>query len=64
MVDLNSVWFTTMGKTIGIVTMKDPFTKEERAYIGMGKGVDKREDEENIIRFGTLFPIDLLKQII
>lgn len=49
-------WFNSInGSLIGLVLIDAG--SEEKAYIGVAKGVDEREDVENICRFGAKFPV-------
>jgi len=58
---LGSVWFTPQGKSIGIVVITDGF--ENKAYIGIGDGLNQKDDEVEIAYHGSPFPIHLAKQL-
>jgi hypothetical protein len=55
---LGSVWF---GK-IGIVLMNNG--SEDKAYIGIGRGIDERTDETIIMNSGKPFPVKQAKEMI
>ncbi len=59
-----SVWFTSMQPkgTIGIVLIDNGY--EEKAYIGLGEGLDQKCDEETIAKVGGKFPVELAKKLI
>ncbi len=60
MVITNVHWFTTMhAHTIGIVIGEDTITKKQKAYIGLGDGVDEEYDKEKSAQGGSPFPIDV-----
>lgn len=52
---LDTIWFTniTTKAVFGIVKAEDPITKEIKFYIGEGKGVCEKIDEQYIIDWGT-----------
>ncbi len=55
----NVHWFTTMhAHTIGIVIGVDKITKKQKAYIGLGDGVDEEADKKRIAHYGSPFPLD------
>lgn len=58
---IGKVWFSTRdnGKQIGIVLMNNGF--EDKAYIGLGRGLDEEGDTEYIIAWGTPFPVQAAK---
>ena len=52
---IQSYWFTPpMSPCIGIIKVKTK-SGENKFYIGTGKGIDERADEEYIKNFGTPF---------
>jgi len=58
-----SVWFSLMScNIIGIVTTNNGY--EEKAYIGIGQGLDTQEDEKHIASYGTPFPLKQAKELI
>ena len=64
---LGSVWFTPMQSqilegNIGIVLVDTGY--EEKAYIGLGKGADQKDDEILISKFGGPFPLKQAKELI
>ena len=50
-------WFTEGDNTIGIVITENEI-KENRAYIGKGRGIDEPYDMEHIAYWGAKFPIN------
>jgi len=51
------VWFNLLsGECIGIVTMNNGY--KDKAYIGMAKGIDKKQDIKTILEMGTTFPFE------
>ena len=54
---LGSVWY---GK-IGIVLVDD---YEQKAYIGIGEGVNQQEDEQHIAFYGTPFDLEFTKRMV
>jgi len=59
---IRSTWFSMLSTTqcIGIVIVEG--NNDKRAYIGLGNGVDQKEDEQSIIEYGSPFPYnDALK---
>lgn len=58
-------WFSTPhAHTIGIVIGEDDITGEQKAYIGLGDGVDEEADTKKISERGASFPIETAKQLI
>jgi len=55
-------WYTMSTSIIGIIVTNNGF--EDRAYIGVGKGLDEIEDAENIAKWGAKFPVEIAKQLI
>ena len=53
-----SVWFNK----IGIVLIDNGY--EEKAYIGVGYGINQKDDEDHIIKSGTPFPLESAKVMI
>lgn len=52
---IQSYWFTPpMSPCVGIIKVKTE-SGENKFYIGTGKGIDERADEEYIKNFGTPF---------
>jgi hypothetical protein len=65
----DSIWFTPFAsKTcIGIVMVEDTLTKERKAYIGHGTGINQPFDEELIMQHGAKFHLtacDIVKEFI
>ena len=57
-----SIWFTQMtGQTIGIVVIAS--LPVDKAYIGLGKGFNEKEDEQYIANRGTPFPLNQAKEL-
>ena len=51
-----SIWFSLIsGTMIGIVVMNNGY--EDKAYIGIGTGLDEKQDEQQLARDGTPFPL-------
>lgn len=54
------VWFTPQTKItelncIGIVTIRDKHTNEEKSYIGIGAGFSEKEDILHILKYWAKF---------
>jgi len=60
---INSIWFSGV-RTIGIVLGIDEITNVRKAYIGMGNGISKENDEKIIANSGTKFTIEAAKSIV
>ena len=67
----DSMWFNEAGSpgldssaTIGVVIVEDETVQSEKAYIGTGFGLDKKQDEEKIVKYGAKFPLHIAKQLI
>ena len=60
---LGSIWFTSIQNipTIGIVLMNNDY--EDKAYIGIGHGMDQKADEISITKYGGKFPVDIAKKL-
>jgi hypothetical protein len=63
MKDLKSVWFTQGNVCIGVVRGTNGFG-EEKAYIGVGLGLNKKQDEIYIAESGAPFLIQAAKLLI
>ena len=50
---IDAIWFSVGEHCIGIVIGEDELTKERKAYIGVGHGVDEAYDSEAILNYGT-----------
>ena len=63
---LSSIWFTSMGslRPVGIVIGKDEITKEKKAYIGTGMGLNEKDDEKMIAAKGAKLNIETLQVIL
>jgi hypothetical protein len=60
----HTMWFNTPhGDTIGIVMGEANQTKELRAYIGLGDGVNEEADKKKIAESGCPFPIETAKYL-
>lgn len=59
---LGSMWFSPQGMVIGIIIVED--VGENRAYIGVGDGLDFWDDEQRIAKYGVIFPLELAKHMI
>jgi len=60
---LDATWFTAGSNCIGIVIIQDLITKEKKAYIGLGKGLDEGEDATEITSKGNQLPLEILQEI-
>lgn len=56
-----SIWFSGSCGSIGIVIVDS--IPENRAYIGLGKGISKEQDEQYIAKLGTPFPVLYAKKL-
>jgi hypothetical protein len=54
---LGYCWFTGMN-CIGVVLIETAYSKEIKAYIGSGAGLDEKLDIEHIIDWGASFPVE------
>ena len=54
-------WFSG-NDCIGLVVIDNGF--EEKAYIGVGGGLDEKADIQKIMDYGTHFPLETAKQLI
>lgn len=46
-------WFPSPGGLCGVIVVEDEFTKERRAYVGVGKGDDYMADREKVLALGA-----------
>lgn len=60
---IDTLWFTNRYGTIGIVTVEEDVTGDRKAYIGIGRGIDKKVDTDLILAWGNMFSVDTLKRI-
>ena len=58
--------FTTKPKpyTIGIIIKKDPITKENFLYIGIGSGRNLKHDIGTILKWGSKIPLEAMIEIV
>lgn len=61
---LETLWFTTMNGTCGIVLGEEDNTKDPVAYIGVVEGKDENADTDSIIAWGIKFSLDTTKRIL
>lgn len=63
---IESFWFTAMGKIqpIGIVVCEDEVTRDRKAYIGQGSGIDKDVDIKMICERGAKVSDIILLEIL
>ena len=63
---LDAIWFTQMDSTkcIGIILGVDDITGEEKAFIGIGKGVSEEDDVTHISEWGSKFPKEIASRIL
>lgn len=57
-------WYSGGTGTVGIVICVDESTKERRAYIGVGAGIDARADAQRIKDYGAKLRIAELEALI
>lgn len=60
---VETIWATTNDSCIGIVLAEDDFTKEHKAYIGIGSGFNEEVDTKHISRVGSPFPLASAERI-
>ena len=60
---IDTLWFTNINGTVGIVTIEEDVTGDRKAYISVVPGEDEKADTETIIAWGNKFSLDTLKQI-
>lgn len=53
------IWFGTIGLVIGA----DKVTKERKAYIGQGSGLDETFDIEHIMKHGTKVNPEVISEV-
>jgi hypothetical protein len=60
---MKSIWFTGLrhGITIGIVLKNSKHG--DKAFIGIGEGISKLEDEIEIFQYGVPFPVEIAKKL-
>ena len=56
--------FTTRLSTIGIIIKKDPITKENFLYIGIGSGRNLKHDIGTILKWGSKIPLEAMIEIV
>jgi len=61
---IDTLWFTNLNGTVGIVIVEEDVTGDRKAYIGaVPIVVDEKRDTEAIIAWGNKFSLDTLKRI-
>jgi len=60
---IDSLWFTNINGTVGIVTIEEDVTGDHKAYIGVVPGEDEKADAEAIIAWGNKFSLDTAQRI-
>lgn len=61
---IDSLWFTTIDGSIGIIVIEEDVTGDRKAYIGPASGKDEKADTEKIIAWGNKFSIDTAERIL
>lgn len=61
---IDKIWFTHGNNCIGIIIAENETTKERKAYIGCGFGLDEGADAYNILDWGAKFPLSTLESIL
>lgn len=61
---IDSLWFSNLNGTVGIVIIEEDITGDRKAYIGaVPIVVDEKRDTEAIIAWGNQFSLRTLKRI-
>jgi len=60
---IDSLWFTNMKGTVGIVILEEDVTGDRKAYIGMVEGLDEQTDREALLAWGNPFSLDTAQRI-
>jgi len=60
---IDSMWFTNIHGTVGIVIIEEDVTGDRKAYIGVVPGEDKKADTEAIIAWGNKFSLNTAQRI-
>jgi hypothetical protein len=60
---LEVFWFTAGNCTIGVVVLEDSVTREHKAYIGQGRGIDEDADALFIAEQGAKILPETLDRI-
>ena len=61
---IDSLWFTNIKGTVGIVILEEDVTGDRKAYIGVVSGEDEKADTETIIAWGNKLSLDTAQRIV
>ena len=60
---IDTLWFTNINGTVGIVIIEEDVTGDRKAYIGTVPGENEKADAEAIIAWGNKFSLDTVHRI-
>lgn len=60
---IDTLWFTNINGTVGIVIIEEDVTGDRKAYIGSVSGEDEKADTESLLAWGNKLSLDTFKRI-
>jgi len=60
---IDTLWFTNMKGTVGIVILEEDVTGDRKAYIGVVDGLNEQTDREALLAWGNKFSLDTVLRL-
>ncbi|GAI87289.1 unnamed protein product [marine sediment metagenome] len=61
---IDTLWFTNLKGTAGIVILEEDVTGDRKAYIGVVDGLNEQTDREALLAWGNKFSLSTAEQIV
>ena len=60
---IDTLWFTNIKGTAGLVILEEDVTGDRKAYIGVVDGLNEQTDREALLAWGNRFSLDTAQRI-